>query len=64
MGRKRDNWEENGKLAGSLPLRTGRAGYGPVIGPKPCKYDDGKSADFHCVVCITFMPSDRDRRGK
>ena len=29
MGRKRANWEENGKLAGSLPLRTGRAGYGP-----------------------------------
>ena len=25
MGRKRENWEENGKLAGSLPLRTGRA---------------------------------------
>ena len=29
MGRKRGNWEENGKLARSLPLRTGRAGYGP-----------------------------------
>ena len=33
MGRKRENWEENGKLAGSLPLRTGRAGYGPGGGP-------------------------------
>ena len=29
MGRKRANWEENGKLAGSLPLRKERAGYGP-----------------------------------
>ena len=32
MGRKRENWEENGKVAGSLPLRTGRAGYGPDDG--------------------------------
>ena len=30
MGRKRECWEENGKLARSLPLRTGRAGYGPA----------------------------------
>ena len=30
MGRKRANLEENGKLAESLPLRKGRAGYGPV----------------------------------
>ena len=29
-GKKRENWEENGKLAGSLPLRTGRAGYDPA----------------------------------
>ena len=27
MGRKRENWEENGNLAGSLPLRTGRDVY-------------------------------------
>ena len=30
MGRKWEHWEENGKLARSLPLRTGRAGYGPA----------------------------------
>ena len=29
-GRKRGNWVENGKLAGSLPLRMVRAGYGPA----------------------------------
>ena len=31
MGRKRENWEENGKLAGSLPQRAGRVGYGPGV---------------------------------
>ena len=25
-----EKWEEKGKLARSLPLRTGRAGYGPA----------------------------------
>ena len=30
MGRKRANWEENGKLARSFPMRKGRAGSGPV----------------------------------
>ena len=27
MGRKRENWGANGKLVGSLPLRTGRASW-------------------------------------
>ena len=50
MGRKREHLEENVKLAGSLPLRTGRAGYGPGISSLNLTSKQMKYRNFVWVV--------------
>ena len=51
-GDKNENWEENGKLAGSLPLRTGRAGYGPANSVL-CSEDMSELLIF-CIPVINY----------
>ena len=50
MGRKRANWDENGKRARSLPLRKGRAGYGP--GNRSCLI---KEMDLNIIILLKYF---------